>query len=158
MHSVPHQGPIIAVLDASTAAEIYELRALLESSAAEAAASAATDVDISSMEEALSQIDEAYRRKDYRGVLAATTRFYEIMFRCGGKLVAWEVVQRLNGRISWLRSMTIASDGRSESGPTQMRKVLAAIRSRDGVNAAACCREHLRTAGAIARRLLSAPS
>jgi GntR family transcriptional regulator, trigonelline degradation regulator len=155
VHTVPHQGPIVARLDAETAVQIYELRDLLEGAAAEAAASKATPQDIARMEQALSAIDKAYARKDHRGVLSATTTFYEVMFGCAGKTVAWEVVQRLNGRISWLRAMTISSRGRSKSGPSQMRKMLKAIRASDGKAAAAACREHLRSAGKIAQELLS---
>jgi GntR family transcriptional regulator, trigonelline degradation regulator len=153
--TVPHQGPIIAKLDAGTAAQIYELRALLESSAAESAATNAKPQDIKSMELALGQIDRAYAQKDYRGVLAATTKFYEVIFQCGGRSVAWEMVQRLNGRINWLRSMTISSKGRSLRGPEQLRKMLDAIRASDGKAAAEACREHLKSAGEIARQLLT---
>jgi GntR family transcriptional regulator, trigonelline degradation regulator len=155
VHTVPHQGPIVARLDADTAAEIYELRALLESAAAEAAASRAKPQDVVRLEQALASIDKAYARKDYRGVLNATTAFYEVMFRCGGKSVAWEVVQRLNGRINWLRSMTVSSSGRSKSGPSQLRRMLKAIRASDGKAAAAACREHLQTASKIAQELLT---
>jgi len=88
-------------------------------------------------------------------VLAATTRFYETMFLCGGKSVAWEMVQRLNGRISRLRAMTIASSGRHVTGPAQMRKIYDAIARHDPPAAATACREHVARAADIARKLLS---
>ena len=52
VHTVPHQGPIVATLDAETAAQIYELRSLLESAAAQAAATLAGAVDIEKMADA----------------------------------------------------------------------------------------------------------
>jgi GntR family transcriptional regulator, trigonelline degradation regulator len=65
------------------------------------------------------------------------------------------MVQRLNGRINWLRSMTIASKGRATAGPKQLRKILAAICGKDGGKAALACREHLSTASGIAQALLA---
>jgi GntR family transcriptional regulator, trigonelline degradation regulator len=152
--TVPHQGPAVAKLDAETAGQIYELRALLEGAAAQSAASHAEDEDIERMNTALHRIDAAYERKDFSAVLAATNIFYETMFLCAGKSVAWEMVQRLNGRISWLRSMTVSSVGRAGTGPAQLRKILDAIRAHDGAAAAIACREHLVTAGGIAQNLL----
>jgi DNA-binding GntR family transcriptional regulator len=156
VHTVPHQGPIVAKLDAETAAQIYELRSLLEGAAAQAAASQASADDIARMGNALEAIDEAYARGDFHGVLAETNSFYETMFLCAQKPVAWEMVQRLNGRISWLRSLTVSSAGRGATGPSQMRKILEAIRKRDGAAAALACRAHLTTAGEIAQRLIGA--
>ncbi|MBL8789477.1 MAG: GntR family transcriptional regulator [Rhizobiales bacterium] len=156
VHTVPHSGPIVAKLDAETAAQIYELRSLLESAAAQAAATHASADDIARMGAALDAIGAAYRQKDFHNVLAATNSFYEVMFLCAGKSVAWEMVQRLNGRISWLRSLTVSSVDRGATGPVQMRKILNAITERDGAAAAAACRDHLATAGQIAQRLIAA--
>jgi GntR family transcriptional regulator, trigonelline degradation regulator len=158
VQSVPHQGPIVAQLDAGTAAQIYEIRAALESAAAAAAAQNATDMDIAQMEAALAEIGAAYAAGDFRAVLAATTRFYEIIFRVGGKMVSWEMVQRLNGRISRLRAMTIASRQRNRTGPAQMRRIVEAIRRRDPEAAAKTCRDHVEQAAAIAAALLDTAS
>jgi DNA-binding GntR family transcriptional regulator len=76
------------------------------------------------------------------------------MFQTGGKPVAWDMVQRLNGRISQLRAMTIASAGRNTSGPAQMRKIVEAIRRHDAEGAAKACREHVERAAAIAKELI----
>lgn len=155
VRTVPRQGPVVATLDAGTAAQIYELRSLLESAAAQAAADHASAEEVLRMEEALGAIEDAYASKDFPRVLSATNTFYETMFLCAGKSVAWEMVQRLNGRINWLRSMTVASAGRGGTGPNQMRKMLDAIRAGDGKAAASACREHLATADSIAQRLLT---
>jgi DNA-binding GntR family transcriptional regulator len=76
------------------------------------------------------------------------------MVQIGGKTVSWEMVQRLNGRISRLRALTIASSGRNRSGPAQMRKIVDAIRNHDAEGAATACREHMERAAAIAKELL----
>ena len=127
VQTIPHHGPIVAKLDRNAAAQIYEIRGLLEASAAHAAADRADAQAIEKMGAAMADIEHAYAANDHRAVLAATTRFYETMFLCGDRTVAWEMVQRLNGRISRLRAMTIASTGRHLTGPAQMRKIYDAI-------------------------------
>ena len=155
VQTIPHHGPVVAMLDRDSAAQIYEIRGLLEASAAHAAAEHAGPESIAKMGTAMNDIESAYAQGNHRGVLAATTRFYETMFLCGGKAVAWEMVQRLNGRISRLRAMTIASAGRHVTGPKQMRKTYDAICRHDPDSAATACREHVARAAAIAQTLLS---
>lgn len=152
--SIPHHGPIVAKLEPETAAQIYEIRAQLESTAAHDAALRASAEQIAEMRLALAAISAAYGAGDHHGVILSTTRFYEAMFASGGKNVAWEVVKRLNSRISWLRSMTIASPGRGVTGLSQMEKIFHAIEQRQPEAAASASREHVTMAASIARRLL----
>lgn len=154
--TIPHHGPIVSKLDAASAAQIYEIRSLLESSAGAAAAERATPEAVDKMREALAAIKSAYAAHDQHAVIVSTTRFYEVMFEAGGKTVAWEVVQRLNSRISWLRFMTIASPGRSVSGPAQMERIFKAIEQRKAKDAAQAIAEHVARASSIAQHLLSA--
>lgn len=155
VETIPHHGPIVAVLDAETAAQIYEIRALLESTAAHDAALRATPETVEKLRTALDDIRAAYAEGNHHAVILSTTRFYEAMFAVGGKSVAWEVVTRLNSRISWLRSMTIASPGRNVSGLGQMEKIFRAIERRDPEAAAAASRDHIAMAAKIAQGLLA---
>ena len=84
VQTIPHHGPIVAKLDRDAAAQIYEIRGLLEASAAFAAAEHAGADAIGKMGTAMSDIESAYAAQNHRAVLAATTRFYEAMFLCGG--------------------------------------------------------------------------
>ncbi|MDY0881615.1 GntR family transcriptional regulator [Dongia soli] len=156
IQNVPFQGPVIARLDPDQVAEIYDIRSMLESAAARAAAERATEAQKEELQKALLQIDAAYEREDFRGALNATTHFYEIMFESGGKAVGWEMVQRLNGRISRLRAMTVSSPGRKVAGMMQLRKICEAIRKGDSEAAADACRDHLRNAAEIAQAVLRA--
>ena len=61
VQTVPHQGPIVAKLDAQTAIQIYEIRGFLEANAAAAAAQKANDLDIAHMEQALADIGKLAR-------------------------------------------------------------------------------------------------
>ena len=56
-------------------------------------------------------------------MLDATIQFYEAIFTCSGQDVAWEIVARLNSRISRLRVMTLSTANRTVSGPARLREI-----------------------------------
>jgi GntR family transcriptional regulator, trigonelline degradation regulator len=68
--------------------------------------------------------------------------FYEILFACAGKQVAWDVVQSLNARINHLRAMTI------HAGPRQGREC-------DADDAHRTSADHVRKVAELARNALT---
>ncbi len=83
-------------------------------------------------------------------VLADTRLYYQTIFNAGGKTVAWDLVERLNGRIGQLRAVTLSSIGRSVTGPKNLLAIVAAIKAHDAETAAIACAEHLEQAKQIA--------
>lgn len=147
-------GPIVARLDWPQATQIYDIRRLLEAEAAAACALRADPAVHADLRAALAGLQQAFDLQAFDELHAATARFYEIIFRTAGHDIAWEIVQRLNGRISRLRSLTLASTDRRVSGPARMAAICDAICSGDPEQAAQAVRLHLTDAAAIAHRLL----
>jgi DNA-binding GntR family transcriptional regulator len=154
VETIPHQGPAVTKPDPAQAAQIYEIRGLLESEAARACALHADEASIAGLDQAIDRIDAAFRAGSPREVLKATTDFYEKLFLAAGKLVAWDVVRSLNARINHLRGMTIATEGRHAAAIGEMRKVHDAIRRRDGDAAYEASREHVVTVARLADAIL----
>nr|WP_310203143.1 GntR family transcriptional regulator [Ancylobacter sp. 3268] len=154
VETIPHQGPAVTKPDPTQAAQIYEIRGLLESEAARACALRADAASIAELGQAIDRIDAAFRAGSPREVLKATTDFYEKLFLAAGKLVAWDVVRSLNARINHLRGMTIATEGRHAAAIGEMRKVHEAIRRRDGAAAYEASREHVATVARLADAIL----
>ncbi|GLK71177.1 GntR family transcriptional regulator [Ancylobacter dichloromethanicus] len=154
VETIPNQGPAVARPDPSQAAQIYEIRGLLESEAARACAVEADAAAIAELGAAIDTIDAAFKAGSPRGVLKATTEFYEILFRAAGKRVAWDVVRSLNARINHLRGMTIATPGRHAQAIGEMRRVHEAIRRRDGDAAYEASRAHVATVAGLADTIL----
>lgn len=152
--SIPNQGPIVAVIDADTAAQIYEIRALLEGDAAMACAKHADDAVISRLAGCIGHIERAFEERDHQRVRELTTTFYEALFHGGDRHVAWEIVQTLNARINRLRAMTIASEDRGRQAVAEMNRILDAIRSRDPRRARDAATAHVARVAAIAAQLL----
>lgn len=143
-------GPRLSVIAVDQARQIYEIRIQLESSAAAACAKQSTEQVVADLRSALSEIEQAHAEKHPIGALRATMRFYETMFLSGGHDIAWEIVQRLNSRISQLRAMTLSVVGRQAAGLKRLAKIVSCIENHDAAGAAEACREHISEAAVIA--------
>lgn len=152
----PRSGPVVARLDWPRARQIYDIRRLLEAEAAAACATRADQAVVARLKAALATLKRAYDSGMPDALLSATTAFYEVIFAAAGHDIAWEIVQRLNGRISRLRAITLASTNRSISGYAHMQRICEAICARDPAAAADAVNAHLRDAAEIARQSLEA--
>ena len=155
VETLPQQGPAVVRPNVSQAAQIYEIRALLEAKAARGAANVATESDVKHLQAANDSIQAAFAAGSSRGVLKATTNFYEILFSIAGRPVAWGVVQSLNARINHLRGMTIATPGRRSQVDAEMRRIIEAIAVGDGEAAARASFDHVRTVATLAATVLN---
>lgn len=155
VESIPHQGPVVASLDAEKASQIYEIRALLEGHAARLCAERADDALIERLAAINDEIQAAFGRSDFSGVLARTSDFYELMFEGSGQFMAWEIVQSLNARINRLRAMTIGSTGRAAEAAAEMQLLVSALRRRDAQAAHDASVAHIRRVGDIAAKKLA---
>jgi DNA-binding GntR family transcriptional regulator len=150
------QGPVVAGIDWDDARQIYEIRAALESTAVADCARLADAGVKARLRRALDELDRTSKQNSPPGILDATTEFYKIIFETSGHSIAWDIVSRLNGRISRLRVMTLSTAHRTTSGPAQIRKIFAAIECNDPDAAAEACRAHVSAAAKIAQTLLEA--
>ncbi len=156
VETMPNRGPMVATLDWQRAKQIYDIRLLLEQSAACACAEMADAVTKAKLTEALQGIASAFASGQSLTLAEATTGFYEVIFRSAGQDIAWEIVQRLNGRISRLRALTLATKERNVSGLARMTRIHDAILANHPEAAAQAVRDHLTEAASIAERLLKA--
>ncbi|RDE08601.1 GntR family transcriptional regulator [Pelagibacterium lacus] len=154
VENAPRSGPVVATLDWGQAEQIYNIRLLLETQAAADCARKADAAAKAALRDALQALDEAFRASEPQRLYDATTHFYEVIFTVAGHDVAWEIVQRLNGRISRLRALTLASTDRHVSGQARMTRICEAILDSDPERAASAVHDHLTEAAEIARRLL----
>lgn len=150
-----NRGPVVATIKPDDVEQIYELRGLLEGSAAAACARLAETADIAELERAMRDLREASAKDDPRLSIRATNKFYERMFATSRKSVAWSVVETLNLRINALRTMTTRTPGRQQVALREMEKIFRAIGAGDAKTARAAAIEHVEAAGAVARQLLA---
>ncbi|WP_151613887.1 GntR family transcriptional regulator [Sinorhizobium alkalisoli] len=151
-----NKGPIVALLDLNEAKQIYEIRGALEGMAARLCAERRDPAIVKALEASLMSIRFSYAAKDMAGVLGQTNAFYQTLFTAVGRHVAWGVVNLLTVRINHLRSMTIKTENRDVEGPTQMERIVEAIKRGDGDAAHKAALDHVARAAAIAEALLAA--
>lgn len=147
-------GPRVVRITAQEARQIYDIRAMLETSAARAAAAAITPARAERLRGALNALMTEFERPEARARVRAASAFYAEVFEAAGHSVAWEIVQRLNGRISRLRTMTLAQTDRARPGLEHMRTICAAICAGDVAASGAAVEAHLKDAAALAARAL----
>lgn len=152
---LPNRGPIVATLDWAQARQIYDIRRQLEAAAAAVCAQRYGGDFPAQLKGALKELKARMNDAEWIGVMQATTRFYEIIFAQAGHSVAWEVVQRLNGRISRLRVLTLSAPDRPRPGISHMAAISDAILSRDAQAAQIAVHAHIADASAIAEQFLS---
>lgn len=152
---VPNHGPIVATLSWDQAKQIYDVRLLLESAAA-VACTLAHDKDFGpKLTRALRAVQATMDDTEWADLLQATTRFYKLIFLQAGHTVAWEIVQRLNGRISRLRALTIAARDRETSGMSHMTAIHDAILSGDAAATRTAVQIHITDAAKTAQGFLN---
>ena len=154
---IPNKGPIVSSLDWEVASQIYEIRLLLEQSAVADCTEKLTPESSAVLEKLLQQLQTASEQNKMQEVLSISSQLYQQIFFVAGHYIAWEVVERLNGRISRLRAMTIKSPHREVSGYERIRRICDAILvDHDSDKAKQAVAEHIADAAAIAKEILSA--
>ncbi|WP_137154333.1 GntR family transcriptional regulator [Rhizobium sp. FKL33] len=155
VESLAKQGPIVAKITWDDARQIYEIRSALESTAVADCARRANAKVKAQLGAVLSELDRTSKKNSPPAILDATHEFYKIIFETSGHTIAWEIVNRLNSRISRLRVMTLSTANRTVSGPARMREIYSAIERNDPEAATAACRAHVEEAAKIAETLLA---
>jgi DNA-binding GntR family transcriptional regulator len=151
---VPNAGFMVATISKDEIKEIYEIRIMLECAAIRSCAQRANLETIKNLRLLYSELTDYLQKGDILQALKVTTEFYRIIFSTGGKNVSWDLVERLNGRISRLRALTLSSAGRQSKGPENLAKILDAIEQHDAERAEKISAQHLTEAAEIACRLI----
>ncbi|MCB4320765.1 GntR family transcriptional regulator [Alcaligenes sp. 13f] len=153
---LPNKGPIVATLNWDVASQIYQVRLLLEQSAVADCTRNLTEDTAQKLKTALSELKNSFGTEDIPLILSASAQLYETIFTAAHHHIAWEIVQRLNGRISRLRAMTLKSTDRELSGQLRIQRICEAIYlHRDADMAKQAVLEHITEAAAIAQRILA---
>jgi DNA-binding GntR family transcriptional regulator len=151
---VPNAGFVVASISKEEIQEIYQIRIMLECAAVRSCTLLADEATLQSLRSLYEELSENLRSGDVLQALKYTTEFYRIIFSTGGKSVSWDLVERLNGRISRLRALTLGSAGRKLKGPENIANMLAAIENKDAAQAEKICAQHLAEAAKIADQLV----
>lgn len=152
---LPNKGPIVSLLNWSIASQIYEIRLLLEQSAVADCTQNLTPLTSERLQSLIVELEQAFAIDDINLIIATSSQIYETIFTSAQHFIAWEVVQRLNGRISRLRAMTMKSVKREVSGYQRIKNMCEAIYlHQDPEKAKQAVAAHISEASNIAKNIL----
>jgi DNA-binding GntR family transcriptional regulator len=154
----PRRGPVVARLTRKQVAEIYEVRALLETAVVRRFALEASNEEISELRRIYEELSVARRQEDVAAIVNTTRQFSEHMMRVVDHELINDIHQKLIARISVSRVLAISVPGRLEQSASELAIVMDAIERRDADSAAQSLAIYVRNAGEAAlKRLDSAP-
>ncbi|MFA7666729.1 MAG: GntR family transcriptional regulator [Burkholderiaceae bacterium] len=151
----PYKGPSVASMSWQEAANIYEVRALLEGHAVFLFAERADAQALAELRQALEAFEAAVRDADAAGLLRWTGAFYDVILRgCANEIIA-ETIIGLLARINLLRARSMSLHGRSRFSARELRAIYTAIRRRDPAGARDAAIQHVHNARAAAQQALN---
>jgi DNA-binding GntR family transcriptional regulator len=140
---VPHKGPIVASLTTQDAEDLYQVRASLEGLAGELFALRATDKQIDDLRKTTRRMERVSATKKPTAILEVVEQFYRILFDGAQNPVCTQFVKSLNTRISILRHMSLASEGRHSIMMDEVNSILIAAIARDPEKSKQACIAHV---------------
>ncbi len=142
--TVPQKGVIVVVPTPEDAAELYEVRAVLEALAARKFVERATDEEVADLKVAVERFaDVVEADADIRDVLAAKDGIYDVLLEGARNKASRNILNGLQARVRMLRAASLSVPGRSADAVKEMRQLVEAIEARDAEEAARLCVGHL---------------
>lgn len=148
---IAHRGPVVAMLTADDARDLYELRAALEGAAGALFAERADAARRAALTASLARVEEAFATGDIAAELAAKDDFYEVLFAGSGNRAISATLRSAKARVQMLRGLSLRAPGRSRASLAELRDIVtAAAVTRDPSAARLACETHVRNAAVLA--------
>jgi DNA-binding GntR family transcriptional regulator len=152
--NIPNKGPIVALICAKQAENIYQVRSVLEGLTARLFARRATDAQIDQLEAAIDAIAEVYKDFDPMRFVSAKNFFYDVLLEGADNEVAATALRSIHVRVSQLRAFSLQVATRADASLGELRRLLYAIRTRDEDQAERECIIHVNNAAIAALETL----
>lgn len=138
-----YRGFSVAQISPRKVYEIFELRAALETLAAELFTERASAQEIAALSEAFVGLEQCVASFDLGQMRAAKERYYNILFTgCRNEEIR-RALENVIDRIYYLRSQTMMDANRREISLVEMRRLTAALVNRDQFAARAASLAHI---------------
>jgi DNA-binding GntR family transcriptional regulator len=152
--TIPHRGPIVSTITADEAAQLYELRALLEGYAGRECAKTRDPAIIARLRAQFVKMESVANNEHRSDLLAAKTEFYAALLEGCGNVFVQRFLNMLLNRVTVLRMTSMTQKNRIGKSLTEIERILNAIEAGDEVAAEAACVQHIQNAAAVALKAL----
>ena len=147
--TIPQRGAVVMVPSPQEAADIYELRAALESLAARRFTERASEQQLKDLRKAFREIERLSKRKrdaDVQTMLQAKDHFYDVLLEGSGNSVVRSMLEGLHARVRVLRATSLSQPDRPAGTLQEIRALVEALEARDGDAAAEAAAAHVNAA------------
>lgn len=148
-------GVRVCILDLDEAAQLYDLREVLDGLAARLAAARATPAALGRLDRALGRMRQCLARQDANQWFGAHVAFHDEIFRASGhgRLGSFSGLVRLS--IQRFHPLLLKTPHRLEDAFREHREIHEAIVARDGERAERLARAHIANAKAIVLEVMA---
>jgi DNA-binding GntR family transcriptional regulator len=147
--TIPQRGAVVAVPTAEEAAELYEVRAALESLAARRFVEHASESQVQALRAAFDEVQRVMAAGDDADTLAmiqVKDHFYDVLLKGSGNRAIHQILSGLTARVSVLRATSMAQPGRPLQSLAEIEAIVDAVERRDADAAARACANHVEMA------------
>lgn len=148
---LPRQGAVIKQLDQKEVIELYEVREVLEGTAARYAARHASEIELAELEDfndiMLSNANDPIK------VAEANRLFHQALYRAGNNRYLIDALNSLSNALTLLGGTTLKEGERTQTAYQEHQAIIDAIRQRDGDKAEQAARHHIQQAHRIRMRM-----
>ena len=147
------RGLVVTQVSEQDAANIYRVRAALEALVAEQFAEGASEEARAELQRAVRKLEQAYAEKRYGDILTAKKEFYDVLCAGANNMIVLEVLNRLNSRITQLRSASLSDPEREVASMAEIHDLVTALLARDAAAARTAAASHVASAAQYTARL-----
>ncbi len=158
--TIPQRGAVVAVPTAEEAAELYEVRAALESLAARRFVEHASGSQVEALRAAFAEVERVMSAGDDADTLAmlkAKDLFYDVLLKGSGNRSIHSILSGLTARVSVLRATSMSQPGRAGESVGEIRAIVEAVERGDADAAARACEHHVEMAAKAGQAGSAAP-
>lgn len=152
---VPQRGAVVTALTPDDAADLYEMRASLESLAVRRFVQRATSEQVAELCAAVEEIERTGSSTEPEDQLRAKDEFYRVLLRGSGSEPLQQTLASLQARVRLLRATSLSEPGRPRQAAAELRAVVDAVQAGDAEVAAKACAFHVQNAARTALARLS---
>lgn len=143
---VPRKGAYVADMTAKDVADVFEIRAALESLACGLAAERITEGELDELEKMLHRVADSVGQHDLEALVQADTDFHDMLYRASRNQRLVQIISNLREQIQRFRAISLAAPGRMQQTLEEHKRLVEAVAERDVARAAQLAQEHIENA------------
>lgn len=137
-------GVVVAEISEQEAADIYELRSILDSASTRLACERMSEDDVARLREIVEETERVTKAKNLNAIVQSHAEFHYLIYAACGNAELTRVARNLWDRSYRFRVMALSSEENARRGLAQHKAILEALGARNPRRAAALAEDHNR--------------